>query len=345
VKRFFCRGVRLDLVRALGIALVMPMLAMAVLHAQSVSTTITLTPQSGASATCPTAGLTVTLTDLTVAVTGNGGVPAGTVSIVDGSGNSAVQLGTATLGPTGQANLVFYLANGSHSLSAVYAGQAPFLTSTSASSPVNISNQCDAGIAVIVSNLAPTTTPPNTLTPGQSGTATVTVIPLEEYVSALSGPAFVTLSCSGLPDQAACVFAPENVEILTGQYAGVSSSMTITTQLGTTGQASVTRPVATPVALAFLLPGAFVLGGLGWAGRRRAWLKRLSLLTLVALITLLGATACNPRYDYFNHGPTPGRPVTPGNYTVIVAAQSSDGVTAITNTTDLALTVSAPSGQ
>lgn len=340
MRRFLRRGVRLELIRGLGIALVMPTLAMAVLHAQSVATTTTLTSQQGASATCPTAGLTVTLTDLTVAVTGNGGVPAGTVTIVDGSGNSAVQLATATLGLNGQASFVFYLADGPHSLTAVYAGEASFLTSTSAASPVTISNQCDTGIAVTVSNLAPTTTPPNTLTPGQSGTASVTVIPLEDYVSALNAPAFVTLSCSGLPDEAACAFAPENVEILAGQYAGVTSTMAITTQIGSQSDA-MARPVSTPVALALLFPGAFALGGLGWATRRRAWLRRLSMLALVALVTLLGTTACNPRYDYFNHGPIPNRETPAGNYTVIVAAQSSNGITAITNTTDLALTVTA----
>jgi hypothetical protein len=73
--------------------------------------------------------------------------------------------------------------------------------------------------------------------------------------------------------------------------------------------------------------------------RRRAWLQRLSLLGLVALVAMLGATACNARYDYFNHGPPPN-PATPaGTYTIDVSAQSSNGVTAITNTTTLALTV------
>jgi hypothetical protein len=320
----------------------MPALAVAALHAQGVSTTTTLTEQQGGAANCPTTGLSVTLTNLNVVVTGNAGVPAGGVSIVDGSGNAAVQLATATLDPTGQASFVFYLADGAHSLSAVYAGEGSFQSSTSAPASVTISTQCDTGIAVTVSNLSPPTTPANTLSPGQSGTATVTVIPLEGYVAALNGPAFVTISCSGLPDQASCVFAPENVEILLGQYAGVTSTMSITTQLGSTGQASVARPVSSSVALAFLLPGAFALGGLALSARRRAWLQRLSLLALVALVSLLGATACNPRYDYFHHGPTPGRPVSPGNYTVIVAAQSSNGVTAITNTTDLALTIAAP---
>ncbi len=54
---------------------------------------------------------------------------------------------------------------------------------------------------------------------------------------------------------------------------------------------------------------------------------------------MLGATACKPRYNYYHHGP-PLNPATPaGTYTVNVTAQSSNGITAITNSTTLALTV------
>jgi hypothetical protein len=344
VRSFLRRSVRLELVRALGIALVMPTLAMAALHAQSVNTTTTLTVQAGTAATCATTGLTATLTNLKVVVTGNSSVPGGTVSIVDGAGSAAVQLATATLDSTGSASFVFYLADGTHSLSAVYAGASPFLTSTSVPGTVTISSQCDTGFAVTVSNLAPLSTPPNTLTPGQSGTATVTVIPLQGYVAALNAPAFVTVSCSGLPDQSTCTFSPESVEILTGQYGGVTSAMVITTQVGSQSNAFVSRPASTPVDLAILLPGAFALGGLAWSARRRAWLHRLSLLALIALVTLLGTTACNPRYNYYNHGPTPNLPTPAGSYTVTVAAQSSNGITAITNTATLALTVTALNG-
>jgi hypothetical protein len=60
---------------------------------------------------------------------------------------------------------------------------------------------------------------------------------------------------------------------------------------------------------------------------------------LVAFVAVLGATACNARYDYYNHGP-PINPATPaGTYTVTVTGQSSNGVTAITNSTTVALTV------
>ena len=61
--------------------------------------------------------------------------------------------------------------------------------------------------------------------------------------------------------------------------------------------------------------------------------------TLLALVASLGTTACNARYDYYNHGPPPN-PATPsGTYTIDVTAQSTNGVTATTNYTTLALTV------
>ena len=54
---------------------------------------------------------------------------------------------------------------------------------------------------------------------------------------------------------------------------------------------------------------------------------------------MLGTTACNPLYNYYNHGP-PVNPATPsGTYTVNVTGQSSNGVTAITNSTTISVTV------
>jgi hypothetical protein len=93
------------------------------------------------------------------------------------------------------------------------------------------------------------------------------------------------------------------------------------------------------IAWAFLLPGVLGLGGLAFGARRRAWLSRLSLVALVGLVTLLGTTACNPRYYYLNHGP-PTNPATPaGTYNVTVTGQSSNGVTPITHSTTFVLVV------
>jgi hypothetical protein len=108
----------------------------------------------------------------------------------------------------------------------------------------------------------------------------------------------------------------------------------------TTSLKPLSRRGAGPIAWAFLLPGGVGLIGFAWGGRRRRWLRRLSLMALVGLVTTLGATACNPRYDYLNHGPSPNLATPSGSYAIIITAQYSNGVTAITQKyTTLALTV------
>jgi hypothetical protein len=147
---------------------------------------------------------------------------------------------------------------------------------------------------------------------------------------------FVTLSCSGLPDQSSCAFTPENIEIAPNATAAITSSMVIETQQQ---EGSVAHPGANGVALAILLPGSLAIGFFAWSARHRSWLQRLSLIALLALVALLGTTSCNARYNYYNHGP-PINPATPsGNYTVLVTAQSSNGVSATTHSTDLAFSV------
>jgi hypothetical protein len=164
---------------------------------------------------------------------------------------------------------------------------------------------------------------------------------LQQFVSSLgSSPAFITLSCSGLPDQTACSFTPNSLEIAPGQNEGITSSMVLQTQAA--GTAMATPPAHrgnSPIAWAFLLPGALGLGGLAWGSRHRPWLNRLALLALVGLVTSLGTTACNPQYDYYHHGPPTNLPTPAGTYTITVTGQSQNGITAISNSTTLTLTV------
>ena len=321
------RGLRLELVAAIGIALAAPALACAAENAQAgtvarQSTQTTLTVETHDQAGRTQAALAIT-------VTGEDGLPAtGAVSIRDNGRGQIRELAGAALSKQGRATLVLALPAGDHSFTAAYDGDLSHNSSVSES----------------VHALAQTTTTPDfavsvnpatlTLTPGQSGTVTASITP--ENASALTAPMFVTLSCSGLPDQASCTFNPENVEILPNATAALTSSMVILTQKQ---EGLLTRPGSNGVALAILLPGALCLGGLAWSVRRRPWLQRLSLLALVALVSMLGATACNARYNYYNHGP-PINPATPaGTYTVDVNAQSSNGVTATTHFTTLAFTV------
>ena len=334
-----CRDSRLVLVAGLVIALAVPALA-----STGVSTTTTLT--AGTLSGC--------VQPLTINVTAGGTpVTSGTVAINDEFNGNAVQLASATLSSSGSASLSIDLAAGSHSLTANFAAITGYQASTSTAVLVSVATECEFSVGV--SGFSPSSSAANTLTltAGQSGSFTISVVPSVEFTSTLTAPMFVTLSCSGLPDGAACIATPENLEILSttpescpssspASSCPPTSNMVIQTYVASTVKASPLSPPgnrSNPIAWAFVLPGALGLGGLAFGARRRRWLNRLSLLALIGLVTLLGTTACNPRYYYLNHGP-PTNPATPsGTYTITVTAQSSNGVTALKHTTSFTLIV------
>jgi hypothetical protein len=341
VRGIVCRSLRLELVAGLGIALAMPAAAVAAENtgvSSDRSSSHGLATQTALSVeTRDLNGRTQAAVDVTV--TGEDGLPAtGAVAISDQNG----QLAGAALNAQGHADVVLALPNGDHSLRVAYVGDATHRSSVSQTAEVQAQASSVPNFQVSVS---PATL---TLTAGHTGTVTVSVTP--ENASVLQAPMFVTISCSGLPDQAYCTFTPENIEILPNATAPITSSMVLQTQMASSilqMRKASSKVIAAPairqgsnsVAWAFLLPGALGLGGLAWGSRRRSWLNRLALLAMVGLVTMLGTTACNPRYYYLNHGP-PQNPATPaGTYTVTVTAQTVNGISAITNSTTMALTV------
>jgi hypothetical protein len=265
-----------------------------------------------------------------VSVMGEDGKPAvGAVTLEDGG----KPLAGVKLNADGQAEIALNLAAGTHTVSAVYAGDAAHAGSSS--DDVQVRAEATSGTPDFQVAVSPATM---TLTQGQSGTVTISLTPVDS--SALTGPMFVTLSCSGQPDQSSCTFTPQNVEIQPGATAAVTSDMVMATQATPTRGAVAER--GNGIALAILLPGALGLAGLAFGARKRGW-ARLMLIAFVALVTSLGMSACSPRYDYYNHGPTANLPTPAGTYQMKVTAQSSNGVTAITNSTSFVLTVNAPS--
>lgn len=334
MRSFVRRWLRLEFVSALGLALV-PATAV---FAQAISTQTTLSVSSLASGA----------SQAVVTVTGADGQPGTGVINIEDSGRILAQ---TQLSATGQASIPLTLTSGDNSLTAVYLGDSAHQASTSVAHDV-AQPQVTGGTPsyqVGVSAVSPSTLP-MTLTPGQSGSVTVTLTPVNN--ASLTAPMFVTLSCSGLPSLASCSFTPTSLEIQsttpTSCAAGSPASacpptslMSITTSAvqNETPTASTAQHKNNAVAWALLLPGVLGLGGIGFAARRRRWLQRLVLVALVGIVTTLGMTGCNPQYDYFNHGP--GQPpATPaGTYTVTVTAQSTNGVTATTNSTTLVLTV------
>jgi hypothetical protein len=326
VRGIIRRGLRLELVAALGITLAVPAFVLAAplgnspasetVEAQATETTL-------AAETHDHAGRTEALLTITVRAE-DGQAASGAVSITD----NGRPLAGASLDAQGRAVLTLALPAGDHALSASYVGDTTHRASLSR--PAHIQAHATATPDFQIS-VAPTSL---SITPGSSGTLVASITP--ENSAALTAPMFVTLSCSGLPDQATCTYTPENIEIQPNATAPITSSLVILTQQQEGSLAHRGKP---STFLAILLPGAFGLGGLAFAARRRIGLQRLTLLALLALVSTLGATACNARYNYYNHGP-PVNPATPaGTYTIDVTAQSTNGVSATTRFTTLALTI------
>ena len=264
-----------------------------------------------------------------VAVAGSDGLPAtGAVEFED----HGTAIAGAALDAKGRATTTLTLPQGDHSITASYVGDSSHLASVSQVTPVNA---VTSGIPDFSVSVNPGTL---SLTAGQSGSVVASITPLD--ASALTSPMFVQLSCSSLPDQTACTFTPQTVQILPNTTAAVTADLVVATQAAsTTGALVAPRPQSNPVAWAVLLPGVFGLGGLAFGARRRRWLSRLALLTLVGFVAVLGTTACSPLYNYYNHGPPQNLPTPAGTFNIVIAAQSSNGISAITHSTTLALTV------
>ena len=313
-----CRGLRLTWVAGLGMAMALPALAAAASTATQTTLAVETHDKSGR-----------TQANATVSVTAADGTPAsGSVIFEDGNR----QLAGVALDANGQATAAILLAGGPHSLHAVYVGNSSYLASTSAFSSVQAQTTGTVGYTLTVSPASAS------VTAGTAATTTVSVTPSD--ATALSSPLFVTLSCSDLPSEASCSFTPTQVEILSNTTSAVTSALVISTEAqGTARLAHPASRHANTMEWALLLPGIFGLGGLAWGARKRRWLQRLSLIALVGLATMMGATGCSPLYDYYHHGPTT-TPATPsGTYTLTVTGQSTYNTTAMDNSTTFALTV------
>jgi hypothetical protein len=333
------RGLRHAGLAAFGMALVAALLSIPA-AAQNAATETTLNVSTTGRAGHAQARAAVSVTD-------EYGLPgAGAVNIEEGDRI----LASAALDGAGRANAVFSLPAGAHALTAVYAGDASRLGSSSpivqAEAPASTTPDFQVSLAPVSPGSFPLT-----LTQGQSGTVEVTITPVNN--AALTAPMFVTLSCSGLPNESSCTFTPESIEILASTPAACASgapasscppisSLLLQTQApGNTGQSPKASVPTRDNGLmwAILLPGVLGLGGLAWRTRRRRWFSRLSLLLLLGLITTLGTAGCSPLYRFYQHGPGNNPPTPAGTYNITVTAQSSNGVTAITNSTSLVLTV------
>ncbi len=185
----------------------------------STSTALTLSPNTTAF------GQPVTIT---AGVTSSAGVPAGTVTFYDG----ATALGTGSLNNSGQATLsTSSLAAGSHSITASYAGNSNFASSTSAALTQTV-NKANTTTAI-------STQLPNPSVAGQPVAVNFTVTPVAPGSGTPTGN--VTVSdglgdaCTATPAAGGCslVFATAGAKTVKASYAG-DSNFNASTSAGVT---------------------------------------------------------------------------------------------------------------
>jgi Bacterial Ig-like domain (group 3)/FG-GAP-like repeat len=281
--------------------------------AASASSTATVTVSQAATTTAVTssaatanAGASVTFT-ATVTSTVTSPASTGTVQFYDGTtslGSAlAVANGTATYTTTS-------LTGGTHSITAVYSGDANFATSISPVFTENIQGITLTGTAIT-----------GTVSAGGSASYTLTVTSeggLSESTS---------FACTGLPQDATCSVSPATV---TGSG---STTLTITT-LGSSA-AAVPNPLKLWTARGAPVLACVVL--LLAPVRRRKQLLFLVLLAVVPGLTVgCGGGGGGGGGCVTNCG---GKSTPAGTYTITVTSTTGSGTSAITATATVTLTV------
>lgn len=281
-----------------------------------------------------------TLLTYNVAVSAEDGSPATGIVQLEEHGKAVA---ASVLDSSGNAEIRADNLTGDHSLQAVYTGDKAHAASASGLVSIHADATATPTFTLAIA--------PSTLTvsaPGSSGSLVATITPQNGFTG------FISLSCSGtggttsttggtsLPVGVTCTFAPANLEITSSTTAATADMVLQTStgqQLTQNNNPSQTAPHgdsgAKPVFLAILIPGAgfvFLM-----ARRRKDWL-RAGMLAVLILAGSFGMTACNPRYSYLKHQPTFGGTVA-GTYPLLVTAQTSNGVTATTQSVSLTLTV------
>lgn len=259
--------------------------------------------------------------------------PTGVVTFLSGN----TDLGSAVVDSEGKATVTTdNLTAGSHTIVAAYRGDTAHASSLSASSLVDSATSTVAGYTITA---APTSL---NIAAGAFATTVVTITPVNGF------NAYVSLSCSELPINTTCSFAPTNVlASCTATSAGcVPANSTLQIQTltssGTRTPTSTSRNRTTGnhlQAYAFALPAIFGLAGLSGLGRGRCRNVLKVLLVVFLFGGMLTLSACKEQYNYLNHGPTPNLGTPTGTYSITVNSVSVTGSLITTPPTSPQLTL------
>ena len=248
------------------------------------------------------------------------GSPTGSVQFLNGTtslGSGNLSSGVATLTVTS-------LPAGTASITSVYSGDANFAGSTSSAIQV----------AVAAPAFTLTANPSSlTIAAGQSGKTIITLTAAGGYSGSIS------LSCSGLPANAACSFSPATLSA-NGSNTPSTSTLTITTD--TTALATPPQQPFEPRSSLPMYAGCGLAGGLllllGFRRRIsavRRFRSGLILPLLRAVACLAAVCGCGGGSKSTSQSSTPVTPA--GNATVKVTASAGAG--GAQNVLDLSVTI------
>ncbi len=263
------------------------------------------TPTIGLTSSVNPAMVTSAVT-LTATVASSSGTPTGTVSFLDGT----TPMGAAALSGGAAAFTTSSLAAGTHTITAVYAGDANFASVTS--SPVTQVIQ-DFSLAPPGGGAS---TPTQTVLPGGTATYPLVFGPL----SGATFPSPVTLSLSGLPPGATGTLTPSTIPA-----GSPLTNVILTIQLPQTTAKLLNQRIPLVVWAVLLLPFA---GRLRRAGKRMPRGLSALLLAAAALVVGAGMSGCgSTRSGFFGHPQQ--------TYSVVITATSGS----ISHSTTVALIV------
>jgi hypothetical protein len=219
-------------------------------------------------------------------------VPTGTVTFLSGS----MVLGTAALDSTGLGTLNVMPSQGTDTVVVQYPGDSLFASSTSTPSIITVG----ATVAYTM-NITPAKV---AMASGDHTTLQINIASANTYADTLD------MACAGLPADATCTFSNSSIAIAGGASVSLSVVLDTGTPLGAGAKASLAT--SSPVAYAWLMPGA-ALFGLMLLRRRRAGKLLATVVALLLLATGAGLTGCGNSLSV--------EKTTPGTYTFQIIAR------------------------
>ena len=239
------------------------------------------------------------------------GVPSGTVTFADSFGTIPGG-GTFALnsqGNTATPNGILTFDTGTHTISASYAGDSSFNSSSSTQNP---SFTITPGFFASISSAQSTVI---VAAPGGTGQTSVSV------VNSTSFKGTITLACSELPSEATCTFAPASV-VANGTSGNTPVSVTITTTAATAKEQSRRHPYL----LAQGMMGLGLLLSCLFVGKRQGTRGMLLMILLTLMIIAPACGGGGSGGGGGNHNPPPNAGTPKGVSNVTVTATSGSVV-------------------